>query len=104
MICPWIKQQKLIPMLLTFLLICLPGVSAFGQTAYDLQIVAQTGQPILDPNPGGAGDLGVVSVLNQGPGINDAGKVSFIATAGTDVRVMVRNGSVVEQNLGIFPS
>lgn len=87
----WINQRKLVPMLLIFFLLCLPNVSAFGQTAYDMQIVAQTGVPVGSGTP---------IALGTEPSINDAGKVSFVArdTDATHGRVMTLNNGVVEQD------
>lgn len=62
-----------------------------AEQIYDLEIVAQTGQAV-----GGS----VPVALGQGPSINDAGKVAFIArdTAGQRGRVMLLNENVVERN------
>ena len=87
----WINQRKIVLILLNFLLLCLPSVSALGQTVYDLQIVAQTGIPVGSGTP---------IALGTGPSINDAGKVAFIARdqAALTGRVVVVNEGVVERN------
>ena len=87
----WINQRKIVLMFLIFLLLCLSSVSAFGQTSYDMQIVAQTGVPVGSGTP---------IALGTGPSINDAGKVSFVArdTDATHGRVMTLNNGVVEQD------
>ena len=85
------NQRKLASMLLTFICLCLLYISAFGQTTYDMQIVAQTGVSVGSGTP---------IALGTGPSINDAGKVAFIArdTDASHGRVMTLNNGVVEQD------
>ena len=76
--------------------------SASAQVNYTFQVVAQTGQGISDPDST-AGNLGTVNGLANGPSINDKGKVAFIASAGSDVRLMVDNFGVIEKDLKLIP-
>ncbi|CAB1084489.1 hypothetical protein D1AOALGA4SA_12009 [Olavius algarvensis Delta 1 endosymbiont] len=87
----WIIQRKFVSIVINFLLLCLPSISALGQTVYDLHIVAQTGIPVGSGTP---------VALGTGPSINDTGKVSFVArdTDATHGRVMTLNNGVVEQD------
>ena len=74
--------------------------------AYDLDIVARTGVPIVDPDPNGGGNTGLIVSLSPGPSINDEGKVAFIARDQPGIvggRVIVDHNGVIERNFVITP-
>lgn len=50
-----------------------------AQNTVGFAVVIKTGDPIIDPDPTGAGNTGPIVDLGRGPSINDAGKVAFIA-------------------------
>ena len=80
-----------------FILLSTPHV-ALGQTAYDFEIIAQTGM-IID-------GYGPIADLRRGPSINDMGNVAFIAhdlaENPRDGRVFVEREGVIETLLPLF--
>ena len=86
-------MKKMITMLSLagmFTMLC-GSTCVFAQSAYELEIVAQTGVTV---------GAGTPIALGQEPSINDAGKVAFVArdTDATHGRVMTLNNGVVEQD------
>ncbi|MCD4778957.1 MAG: hypothetical protein K8S27_00195 [Candidatus Omnitrophica bacterium] len=88
-----------------FLIISLLGLGLASRDCvaqlYTYEIIAKTGDTIVDANPAGAGNIGPLDMLAWGPSINDNGAVAFIPLAGTDKRVMVKaaNGAILKNYL-----